>query len=79
MQNVFLHFIYGIRRRQHIVKYEKAVVLSKYTTDIRNLNTRFRGHLSPSRHISHLFKRSFTYQKPKLMNVLLFQWQWQSI
>jgi len=39
-----------------------------YRTDVHNLNTRFRGRLSPPLHRTELFKRSFSYQVVNVMN-----------
>ena len=59
------------RRLQCAIFYHKIVVTRKppylynkitFRSDVHNLNTRFRGRLSPPPHRLALFRRSFTYQ-----------------
>lgn len=56
-----------------IIKTKTPAYLSDrltYRTDVHNLNTRFKGTLSPPLHATQFFERSFSYQIVKTYNNL---------
>ena len=69
--------MFNRRRVQSLCLYHKVLNLKvprylqeliQYRTDVHNLNTRFRGRLSPPLHRLALFQRSFEYQIYRLYN-----------